>query len=140
MKNVLKILIAALMILIVGAGVAAAVEMSDLQAPSDLEKGSGNYFENDEFELSINSYDKEYDYDLLFSDDGEYTVSVLGDTAEYTDKLVDHVGVLEIVEIDGEDYVVECYFDGTDDSKLSECNDYIIEFNELNGLEPKSID
>ena len=140
MKGILKILIVASVLLIVGVGVVAAGDMSDFQAPSGLEKGSGNYFENDDFELSINSYDKEFDYDTLFKDDDDYSVTVMGDTAEYEDKLVDHVGVLEIVEIDGETYVVECYFDGNDDSKLSECNDYISEFNELNSLEPISID
>ncbi len=140
MKGILKILIVASVLLIVGVGVVAAGDMSDFQAPSDLEKGSGNYFENDDFELSINSYNKESDYDTLFKDDVDYSVTVMGDTAEYKDTLVDQVGVLEIVEIDGKYYVVECYFDGNDDSKLSECNDYLSEFNELNSLEPISID
>lgn len=140
MKSIFKILIAASILMMVSVGVAVAVEMSDLQAPSDLNKGSGNYFENDDFELSVNSYDKELDYNTIFKDEGDYSVTVLGDTAEYKDKLVNHVGVLEIVEIDGEDYVVECYFNGSDDSKLSECHDLINEFNTLNNLEPKSID
>lgn len=139
MKNFLKIVILTLILFIISIGVVTAADMSDFKAPSDFTKSSGDYFEYDDFVLSLAPYDKDISYDLLFEDDDGYSVNILGDKAEYRDTTVDHVGVLEIVNIDGEDYLVECYFDGDSNSKLEDCNSYINEFNELNDLEPISI-
>jgi hypothetical protein len=140
MKNIFKILMAALILFVLSVGVVTALDIDDLTPPDDLEEGAGNYFENDDFELSVNTYDKDTGYEILFEDDLDYYVTVDDDMAEYTDELVGHVGVLEIVEIDGEECVVECYFDGEDESMLSDCHDYIDEFNELNDLEPLPIE
>lgn len=45
---------------------------------------------------------------MLFKDDSDYFVTVNGNMAEYKDKSVHNVGVLEIVEIDGNQYAIEC--------------------------------
>ena len=60
--------------------------------------------------------------------------------AEYKDKSVHNVGVLGIVEIDGNQYAIECMYDSTDNSKINDCSSYLSKFNNLNNLNHISID
>lgn len=125
----------ALIILIFTAGIVFAINVEDFKAPSGFEKGSGDYFDKDGYEISIVKY-SDSSKDILFESEDDYKVSEYGGNIyKYTDKMVKHVGFLEVVEIDGQRYTVECYKDDTTSSSGS-AYDYLTEFNSLNGLTP----
>ncbi len=127
-----KIAILAIFLLL-SISVVSAVDLDDFKLPDGFNKDSSNLASDDDFSLSIADYDKDMDYDLLFKDDGEYTVTV-GEISKYVDKSVKQTGVLEIVEIDNKQVLIEIY--SIDMSKLDDCYDKLEEFNELNDLEP----
>ena len=120
--------------LLLSIGFVSAVDLDDFQLTDGFESDSTNLAtDEDDFSLSVADYDKELDYDLLFKDDGDYTVTV-GEISKYVDKTVEQTGVLEIVEIDNEQVLIEIYSE--DMSKLDDCYDKLVEFNELNDLKP----
>lgn len=127
-----KIAILAIFLLL-SVGFVSAVDLDDFELTDGFSKDSTNFATDDDFSLSVANYDEDLDYDLLFKDDGDYTVTV-GEISKYVDKTVKQVGVLEIVEIDGEKVLIELYSGNMSD--LDECYDKLIEFNELNNLEP----
>ena len=76
------------------------------------------------------------DKELTFENDNSYKVSEYSSNIyKYTDKLVKNVGAVEVIEIDGAKYLVECVKKDTtsDDSSVY---DYLTEFNSLNDLSP----
>lgn len=135
MKKIYLIGLTAIMLL-VGASTVSAIDLDDFKLSDGFDKESSNLAINDDFSLSVAKYDKDLDYDLLFKDDGDYTVTV-GEISKYVDKEVKHVGVLEVVEIDDEQVLIEIYSE--DMSKLDECYDKLVEFNELNNLNPVEV-
>ena len=129
-----KIMIA-LIVLILAAGAVSAIEIGDMTAPNGFKKGSGNFFEKDGYEISISSY-SDSDKDILFQSDGDYQVSKdSGNIYKYTDKLLKHSGAVEIVEIDGKKYDIECFKKNADSDYGSAMN-ILNEFNKLNNLTP----
>lgn len=114
-------------------GVVCAVDLDDFKLTDGFDKESTNLATDDDFNLAVASYDKDLDYDMLFKDDGDYRVTV-GEISKYVDKTVNQAGVLEIVKVNDEDVLIEIYSE--DVSKLDDCYDKLVEFNELNDLEP----
>ena len=76
-----KIAILAIFLLL-SISVVSAVDLDDFKLPDGFNKDSSNLASDDDFSLSIADYDKDMDYDLLFKDDGEYTVTV-GEISKY---------------------------------------------------------
>lgn len=131
----LKKIALTLTVLILAVGIVSAVDMTDMKVPDGFEKYSSNCFEKDDFELNLVSY-SDSDKGLIFEDDEDYTVSEYSSNIyKYTDKLVKNVGAVELVEIDGDKYLVECVKKDTT-TEDSSVYDYITEFNSLNDLTP----
>ena len=109
-------------------------------APSDFHQDGGAFVYGD-FEIYVTHYDSDDWFNhILFENSDGYDVCI-GDhnIANYTDYNSNNAGVLELVDINGEECIVECSHKGTDESKLVECNKYIEEFNKLNKVKPKTI-
>ena len=49
-------------------------------------------------------------------------------------------GALEIIKVDGDQYIVDSSFSGDDKSKSEDCLKYLEEFNQLNKFKPIKID
>ena len=124
-----------LIVLILTVGVVSAIDMTDMKVPDGFEKSSSNCFEKGDFELNLVHY-SDSSKDLVFEDDDDYTVSEYSSNIyKYTDKLVKNVGAVEVVEIDGDKYLIECVETGTT-SHDGAVYDYLTEFNSLNDLTP----
>jgi hypothetical protein len=54
--------------------------------------------------------------------------------------MMEKVGALELIEIDGDQYIVDCSFDDMDKSKTKDCQKYLEEFNEVNKFKPVKIE
>ncbi|MBR2666328.1 hypothetical protein [Methanobrevibacter sp.] len=47
---------------------------------------------------------------------------------------------MEIIKIDGDQYIIDSSFDNDDKSKIKDCLKYIEEFNDVNKFKPIKID
>jgi hypothetical protein len=63
-----------------------------------------------------------------------------GTYAEYVDTFKEKAGALEIIKIDGDQYIIDSSFDDDDKSKTKECLKYLEEFNDVNKYKPIKID
>ena len=129
----IKKIIVLTIFLLLSVSIVCAVDINDFKLADGFNDESTNFATNGDFGLSVGDYDKDSDYDILFEDDDGYNVDV-GEISKYTDKLAKQVGVLEIVEVDGEKVLIEIYSEDMGD--LDECYDKLVEFNELNDLHP----
>ena len=131
----LKKTVLALMILLITAGIAFAVDIEEIKAPEGFQKDVGVILTKDNYEISILKLG-DVDSDFLFDEDDDYKVSEYeNNTYNFTDKLLEHAGAFEVVEIDGEKYFIECYQrNATSDN--GSAYDCLCEFNSLNNLKP----
>ena len=124
---------------------------TDFQAPDEFEKDSNwdtavsdvySLKTDDQVELYISEY-TDSDYDLFFKTDmdNNYYVSnlednmIMGKDNDFNDGYV-----LEIVEYNGEKYIVYTYLmDSPSNDQIKDSSRYLTEFNELNNVEPISI-
>ena len=68
-------------------------------------------------------------------------VTIINETyAEYTDSFKDKSGTLEIIKIDGDEYLIDCSYDELDKSKTQTCLKYLKEFNDVNKFKPIKIE
>lgn len=128
-----KIFGISLILLMLTVGVASAMDISDFKAPKGFDDGFGEAMEKDNFAISIEDYDKDLHGGAL---DGDHfhNYTVKGKIAEYNDTFNDQYGVVEIVEIGKETYLVKCIYKGDEKDKTSECTKYLEEFNKINHL------
>lgn len=139
MNSKIKIIFTSLILLAFAVGIVSAEGITDYNAPLDFERGAVT-FTNDDFEMRMDSYSEFIDYDDKFKNNDNYDVKVNDTFAQYTNKLEEKVGVLEIVKIDGDKYLVECSFDELEKSKIKDCQKYMEEFNDLNKFKPIKIE
>lgn len=139
MNSKLKIMFASLILLTFAMGIVSAEGITDYNAPKDFDRDPMT-FTHDDFEMRMDSYSEFIDFDDKFKNRDDYKVTVNGTFAQYTNKLEDKVGVLEILEIKGDKYLVECSFDELQNSKISACQKYLEEFNDLNKFKPLKIE
>lgn len=124
-----------LILLILAVSVVSAIDMEDMKVPDGFEKSSSNCFEKGKFELNIAPY-SDSNKDLVFEDEDNYKISEYSSNIyTYVDKLVKHAGAVEVVEINGEKYLVECLKEDTISDESSAYR-YLTEFNSLNDLTP----
>ena len=65
--------------------------------------------------MDLNSYSAFVDYEDNFNNSDTRNVTIINDTyAEYTDSTKEKVGALELLKIDGDQYIVDCSFDDLD--------------------------
>ena len=116
-------------------GIVSALDLTNMKVPDGFEKHSSNSFEKGDYELNFGPY-ADSENELTFENDEDYTISKYSSNVyRYYDKLLENVGAIEVVEIDGHKYLVECLKRDAPSSDSSVC-DYLTEFNRLNNLTP----
>lgn len=119
---------------------AVSAVITDYNGPIGFERNPVTFTKGD-FEMEMNSYSSFIDHDDYFEDSDERQVKIINGTyAEYIDTFKEKAGALEIVKIDGEQYIVDSSFDDDDKSKTKDCLKYLEEFNEVNKFKPIKID
>lgn len=138
--NDYRIIFVSLALLAFSVGIVSAVGITDYNAPADFERGPVT-FTHDDFEMELNSYSSFVDYDDYFENSDDRQVKIINGTcAEYTDSMKDKAGALELIKIDGDQYIVDCSFDDLNKSKTKDCLKYLEEFNDVNKFKPIKID
>lgn len=131
-----KIILFLTIFLIIGA--VSAADINDYKLPDNFNVESEFWASNGDYGIGIYEYE-DSDYETFFTNTTESTVYIADNITNYTDTESSTVGCDEIVDINGEKYLIECYFEGTDDSKIKDCYDFLLEFNKLNNLEPIAV-
>lgn len=127
----LKIIFLSLVVLALAVGVVSASSITDYNAPVGFDRNPVTFSHGD-FEMDMKSYSSFMDYDDYFNSTDDKKVQINGTHAEYVDNAFKKVGAAELVEIDGETYVVYCTYDKLDANKTKECFKYLEEFNDVN--------
>lgn len=135
-----KIIMISLILLAFSICVVSAASITDYNAPVGFERQAVTFIHGD-FEMDLNSYSAFVDYEDNFNNSDTRNVTIINDTyAEYTDSTKEKVGALELLKIDGDQYIVDCSFDDLDKSKTKDCLKYLKEFNDVNKFKPIKID
>lgn len=131
-----------LTILLLTLSMVSAFETSDYTIPSKFNGTAGAYtFKTADFEFGIIEYnDDNGEFDFYFNDSENYTIEKNDTMGNYTDASADEVGSIEMVEINGEKYIVECCYTKIDNSKFKDCSECLLEFNKQNNLKPLTIE
>lgn len=135
-----KILSIALIVLMFSVGIASAIDISDFHSPKGFDEGFGERMDYEDFSITIEDYDAEFDYKNFFVNDEFHNLTFKGNMVEYVDSFHDSVGTMELIKIGKSNYVVKCNFEGDDTSKISDCTKYLKEFNKKNKLQPEKIE
>ncbi len=136
----LKIILISLILVAFSISAVSAVGITDYNAPIGFERDPVT-FTHDDFEMDMKTYSAFIDYDDYFKSTEDRDVKMINDTyAQYTDSFKDEVGALEIVKIDGDEYIVICSFDDLDKNKTKDCLKYVEEFNDVNKFKPIKIE
>lgn len=134
-----KIMIVSLIFLIFFIGAVSAV-ITDYNAPIGFERNPVTFTKGD-FEMEMDIYNAFVDHDNYFKNTDDRKVKIINGTyAEYYDSFKEKTGALEIIKIDGDQYVIDSSFDGDDKSKSKDCLKYLDEFNDVNKFKPIKID
>ncbi len=123
----------------------SAIDTTSFTVPDDFEDvGDGVYVLYDTLKepqqvLSVVSH-TEHDADDYLTNDtvNGYTVYPCeNNTYNFVDKSMDEKGSFELIEVDGEMFIIDFAEYGIDDaSDFNETFDNLMKFNELNGVEP----
>ena len=126
-------------LLIITIGFVSAVEF---QVPDGFTKQSDELYTTADNKENINiiNFEKEKDFWLENNTEDKYTVvGAENNTYNFTDGMLNDVGVLEVVEVDGEKYIINFWTDeGTDNDRTDNLKQ-MLEFNKLNKLEPLAV-
>ena len=126
-------------LLIITIGFVSAVEF---QVPDGFTKQSDEFYTTADNKENINiiNFEKEKDFWLENNTEDKYTVvGAENNTYNFTDGMLNDVGVLEVVEVDGEKYIINFWTDeGTDNDRTDNLKQ-MLEFNKLNKLEPLAV-
>ena len=118
----------------------SAVGITDYNAPIGFERNPVTFTHGD-FEMDLKPYSTFIDYDDYFKTNDDRNVTIINETyAEYTDSFKDKSGTLEIIKIDGDEYLIDCSYDELDKSKTQTCLKYLKEFNDVNKFKPIKIE
>ena len=131
-----------LAVLLLSMSMVSAIDYSDYTVPSLFNESNGHYsYEAGGFEFFMCTYgDTQEEFEFYFHNSTNYTLIKNDTIGNYTATSIDEVGAIELVELDGEKYIIECCYSPIDESKFKECCDAIVEFNKLNNLTPLPID
>ena len=143
-----RILILLIILLFSVSAVSAALE-TGLQAPEEFihsEYWNTNNFmdiyclsDDNNTRIEIDKYDADADK-ILFESDGDYHVTDLGNnTYMGIDNSVQEGYVLEVIDFNGQKYLVTTGLYGKTDDQVRDSMKYLAEFNQLNGLEPVAV-
>lgn len=127
---------------LISIGVVAAVDTGDFNIPDEFDELGGGVFilqsfmDTDQY-LTIVPFDDYYKADYLINDssDGYFIFPNKNNTFNYVQKSVNEQGSFEIVEVDGNKYIIDF-----SDDEINSNNDFtnthkwLVEFNKLNNL------
>ena len=138
--NKFKISLITVMLLLLSISAVSAVGITDYNAPIGFERNPVTFTHGD-FEMDLKPYSTFIDYDDSFKTNDDRNVTIINETyAEYTDSFKDKSGTLEIIKIDGDEYLIDCSYDELDKSKTQTCLKYLKEFNDVNKFKPIKIE
>ena len=133
-------------LLLLTIGVATAADIDKMKMPEDFESTGGglyrqvNHWDNGGTGFNVvivECTDSNLQEWTTNNSDFEYSVTKTMDIYWYTD--MDIQGVFEIVEIDGEKYIVDFSASSKADGGVDQAYKYMMEFNDLNNLKPISV-
>ncbi|WP_462316356.1 hypothetical protein [Methanobrevibacter sp.] len=135
-----KVVLVSLILLAFFIGAVSAADITNYNSPIGFERDPMT-FVNGDFEMEMDSYNAFIDYDDHFKSEDDRQVEIINDTyAKYFDSDDKKAGALEIIKVDGDQYIVDSSFSGDDKSKSEDCLKYLEEFNQLNKFKPIKID
>lgn len=135
-----KLVIVSLIFLVFFIGAVSANDITKYNAPIGFEREPMTFI-HDDFEMEMDSYSAFIDYDDHFKSEDDRQVEIINGTyAKYYDSDDKKAGALEIIKVDGDQYIVDSSFSGDDKSKSEDCLKYLEEFNQLNKFKPIKID
>jgi len=138
--NKFKISLITVMLLLLSISAVSAVGITDYNAPIGFERNPVTFTHGD-FEMDLKPYSTFIDYDDYFKTNDDRNVTIINETyAEYIDSFKDKSGALEIIKIDGDEYLIDCSYDELDKSKTQTCLKYLKEFNDVNKFKPIKIE
>lgn len=131
-----------LFIFLISIGVVAAVETSNFEVPASFQGlGGGVYvsqsFGNSDQFLTIVPFDDYYKADYLINDssDGYFIYPYKNNTFNYVEGSVDEQGSFEIIDVDGEKFIIDFNDEGIKNEKdFSDTYKLLLEFNKLNNV------
>ncbi|WP_405307047.1 hypothetical protein [Methanobrevibacter sp.] len=138
-----KKLIVCLVFFLMMISAVSAVNHNDFTAPDDFKKIREDAYvlygtlKNADELLSIVEY-TEYDWNDYTHNDTEYKYTVFkgeNNTFNYTDYKINEVGSFELVESQGNKYIIDFSIIG-DDTHLNKTYAHLLEFNRLNNIGP----
>lgn len=138
--NKFKIALITVILLSLSISAASAVGITDYNAPIGFERNPVTFTHGD-FEMDLKPYSTFIDYDNYFKTNDDRNVTIINETyAEYTDSFKEKSGALEIIKIDGDEYLIDCSYDDLDKSKTKTCLKFLKEFNDVNKFKPIKIE
>ena len=138
--NKFKIALITVILLSLSISAASAVGITDYNAPIGFERNPVTFTHGD-FEMDLKPYSTFIDYDDYFKTNDDRNVTIINETyAEYTDSFKEKSGALEIIKIDGDEYLIDCSYDDLDKSKTKTCLKFLKEFNDVNKFKPIKIE
>lgn len=135
MKTAIKILIAATAIFLMIGIVSAANPTDIFKAPSGLTaSGNDTFADGQNHNIQIFNYTDEL-YTKWFENDPTFSINNYKNNKFFTKNTEDHYGILEIVEKDGNKYIIDSWTaKNPNESNVLKKN--LEEFNSVNGLKP----
>ncbi len=136
MKKTIKILIAAAAILLM-IGVVSANNVDTFKAPSGFTaSGNDTFVDGQNHNIQIFNYTDEL-YSELFESDSTFSISKFKDNHFFNKNTDKHYGILEIVEKDGNKYIIDSWT-AKNPNESNELKKNLEDFNSANGLSPIS--
>lgn len=136
MKKTIKILIAAAAILLM-IGVVSANNVDTFKAPSGFTaSGNDTFVDGQNHNIQIFNYTDEL-YSELFENDSTFSISKFKDNHFFNKNTDKHYGILEIVEKDGNKYIIDSWT-AKNPNESNELKKNLEDFNSANGLSPIS--
>ena len=138
MKKTVKILIAAAAVFLMIGIVVAADPVDVFKAPSGFTaSGNDTFVDTQNHNIQIFNYTDEL-YKEWFKSDSTFSISNFKDNNFLTKNTKNHYGVLEIVEMDGNKYIIESWT-GKNPNESRTLQNNLEKFNNANDLKPIAI-
>ena len=138
MKKISKILIATTAIFLMIGLVSAANPVDIFKAPSGFTaSGNDTFADTQNHNITIFNYTGEL-YSQMFENDSTFSISLFKDNHFFKKNTKNHYGIIEIVEKDGNKYVIESWTSkNPNEANVLEKN--LNAFNSINNLKPLTI-
>lgn len=138
MKRTIKILIAAAVIFLMIGIVSAANPVDTFKAPSGLTaSGNDTFVDGQNHNIQIYNYTDEL-YSKWFENDSTFSISKFKDNHFFNKNTENHYGILEIVEKDGNKYIIDSWT-AKNPNESNALKKNLEDFNSVNDLNPISI-